>query len=175
MVAGLIFLLRIIDVSIGTVRVIYTVKGNRLVAATLGFVESAVWIFAISRAFAYVDNPLSMAGWAFGYAAGTVLGITIDQWVASGSIIMRVISQEKPHDLHHMLLDKGFGVTAIPGEGRERNIKILFIVSPRKRGDELLKTVQAIDPRAFITIDPVNRAIGGYLPVSHTPAAGIRK
>src|SRR5688500_19696304 len=97
-IALLIFCLRICDVSIGTVRVIYTIRGNRVASAVLGFVESLIWIFAISRAMAYVNNPASMIAWASGFAAGTVLGITLERWIATGHIIMRVISLEKAED-----------------------------------------------------------------------------
>src|SRR5688500_16666112 len=78
-IALLIFGLRLIDVSIGTVRVIYTIRGNRLASFLLGVVESGVWIFAISKAFVHVDHPASMIGWAFGFGAGVALGITLEQ------------------------------------------------------------------------------------------------
>ena len=71
LVAVLIFCLRICDVSIGTVRVIYTIRGQRLLSTGLGVIESFVWIFAISRAFKLVDHPASMIGWALGFGAGT--------------------------------------------------------------------------------------------------------
>jgi uncharacterized protein YebE (UPF0316 family) len=96
LIALMIFCLRICDVSIGTVRVIYTIRGNRTISAVLGFIESLIWIFAISRAFALVgQNPIGMIGWAAGFATGTVLGITLERWIATGHILMRVISLEK--------------------------------------------------------------------------------
>jgi uncharacterized protein YebE (UPF0316 family) len=174
-IALLIFCLRICDVSIGTVRVIYTIRGNRVVSAVLGFLESLVWIFAISRAFALInDHPLGMIGWAAGFAAGTVLGITLERWVATGYIIMRVISLDKPVLLRDALRSAGVGVTSVPGEGRGGALLVLFAVAPRKRGNEMLRIVQDMDPDAFITIDPVSQAIGGYLP-GVVEASAVRK
>jgi uncharacterized protein YebE (UPF0316 family) len=173
-IALLIFCLRICDVSIGTVRVIYTIRGNRVASAVLGFVESLIWIFAISRAMAYVNNPASMIAWASGFAAGTVLGITLERWIATGHIIMRVISLEKAEQLRDTLREASVGVTALNADGRGGARLVLFCVAPRKRGREMIKTVQAIDPDAFITIDPVSQAIGGYLP-GVVEASAVRK
>ena len=172
--ALLIFALRIVDVSIGTIRVIYTIRGQKLVSTCLGAVESAIWIFAITRAFKHVDSPISMAGWALGFATGTFVGIALDQWIGSGSILMRVISRNHAIRLRELLHAEGFGVTALQGQGRDGNVLVIFVVAPRKRTRELLRLVQSIDPDAFITVEPVAKAIGGYLP--HFPApASIRK
>ena len=172
--ALLIFALRIVDVSIGTVRVIYTIRGQKLVSTGLGACESFIWIFAISRAFKYVDNPLSMAGWALGFATGTFVGIALDQWIGSGSILMRVISRNHAQRLRELLHGEGFGVTAIQGQGRDGDVLVIFVVAPRKRTNDLLELVQRIDPDAFITVEPVAKAIGGYVP--HFPApASMRK
>lgn len=170
----LIFCLRICDVSIGTVRVIYTIRGNRIASASLGFIESFVWIFAISRAMAYVNNPINMVAWAGGFAAGTVLGITLERWIATGHILMRVISVDKSGSLRDALRACGVGVTAVPGEGRGGAVHVLFAVAPRKLGKAMIKTVQTVDPDAFITIDPVSQAIGGYLP-GVVEASAVRK
>ena len=173
-IALLIFCLRICDVSIGTVRVIYTIRGNRVASAVLGFLESLIWIFAISRAMAYVNNPASMVAWASGFAAGTVLGITLERWIATGHIIMRVISLEKAEQLRDTLREASVGVTALNADGRGGARLVLFCVAPRRRGRDMIKTVQAIDPDAFITIDPVSQAIGGYLP-GVVEASAVRK
>ena len=173
-IALLIFCLRICDVSIGTIRVIYTIRGNRVASASLGFLESLIWIFAISRAMKYVNNPMSMIGWAGGFAAGTVLGITMERWIATGHIIMRVISLHNAEPLRDTLRAKSVGVTALNADGRGGARLVLFCVAPRKRGKEMIAVVQSIDPDAFITIDPVSQAIGGYLP-GVVEASAVRK
>ena len=175
LVALLIFLMRIADVSIGTIRTIYTIRGQRGIAMALGVIESAIWILAISKAVALMQhNPWAMIGWACGFGAGTWTGITIERWIASGHILMRVISMDKCREIRDALLDEDVGVTRLPGEGRNGDVEVLFVVAPRRRGDELLRTIQAIAPDAFITIDPISRAIGGYMPLP-APAASMRK
>ena len=172
--ALLIFCLRIVDVSIGTIRVIYTIRGQKFVSAGLGALESFIWIFAISRAFKYVDNPLSMVGWATGFATGTFVGIALDQWIGSGQVLVRVISRNHALRLRELLHGEGFGVTAIQGQGRDGNVLVIFVVTPRKRTSELLRHVRSIDPDAFMTVEPVGRAYGGYLAHFPTPAS-VRK
>jgi uncharacterized protein YebE (UPF0316 family) len=169
-----IFAMRICDVSVGTVRVIYTIRGRRFASMCLGTLESGIWIFAISRLFKYVDNPISMVGWSVGFGVGTVVGITIEKWIASGHILMRVISTHHPVELRRALMEESVGVTALPGAGRDGEVQILFVVAPRRRGNELLSIVQQIDPDAFITIDPISQAIGGYMPLP-AEATSMRK
>jgi uncharacterized protein YebE (UPF0316 family) len=173
--ALLIFSLRIVDVSIGTLRVMYMVRGERKKSVPLAFLESAVWVFAISRIFKQVDNPLNMLAFAGGYAAGTLIGMTLERWIASGYILVRVISGKEGKDaMVEAIRGAGFGVTVMPGEGRGGEQAILFVVALRRRGRELLELVRKADEGAFVTVDAVNKAIGGYLPPAGA-AAGLRK
>jgi uncharacterized protein YebE (UPF0316 family) len=171
-----IFGLRILDVSIGTVRVIYTIRGQRLLSAILGVVESGIWIVAISSALKYAQSSrLSMVAWALGFATGTVVGISLEQWIGTGWVMMRAISQHKAGELRDTLLGRGFGVTTVNGEGRSGRVLILFVVAPRKRGKEMLAAVQSIDEDAFITIEPLSQAIGGYVPRMAAAPSAMRK
>jgi uncharacterized protein YebE (UPF0316 family) len=115
-----------------------------------------------------------MLGWAVGFAAGTVVGITIEKWIATGHILMRVISVSHAPELRQALLQESIGVTALAGEGRDGEVQVLFVVAPRRRSKELLRLVQKIDRQAFITVDPISQAIGGYMPVA-TEATALRK
>lgn len=169
----MVFCLRITDVSMGTIRVIYTIRGKRTVSFCLGVLESGIWIFAISKCMVYINrgDPMAIAGWALGFGTGTVVGITLERWMGQGSVLMRIITREKAQALRATLMEFEVGVTALPGEGRDGSLQLLFVVMPRKRLKELLGVVQRIDPQAFITIDPVSQAIGGYLPVMTEPTA----
>ena len=177
LIALMIFCLRIADVSVGTIRVIYTVRGNRLVSFSLGILESGIWIFAISRCMIYINqgNPWAIVGWSVGFGAGTAVGITLDKWLARGSVLIRIVTQHaQAHGLRTAIMANGFGVTALRGEAREGEIRLLFVMAPRRRAKEMLAIVQQIDPHAFITVDPVSEAIGGYVPVA-TEASAVRK
>jgi len=173
--ALLVFVLRVTDVSIGTLRMLYSVRGRRLAAAGLGLVESGVFILAISRVFRDLNtHPWNMVGYAAGFAAGTALGITLEKWIGSGWVLARIISRERSQVLLAALRDAGFGVTAVAGRGKDLDVLVLFVVTRRRRGEEMLRLVRECDPNAFITTEAVNIAAGGYLPHTVGPT-GVRK
>jgi uncharacterized protein YebE (UPF0316 family) len=70
-----------------------------------------------------------------------------------------------------MLRQMGFGVTAVQGEGRDGSVLILFVVAPRRRGKEVVRAVEKIDPEAFVTVEPISHALRGYLPDTTGPAS----
>lgn len=159
----LIFCLRLGDVPIGTVRTMLMVQGRKLPVALLAVCESAIWVLAISRVLkGGLDSPYKVAGYALGFATGTVLGMLIEGWLAFGKVLVRVISS-RSHALLERLRDEHFGVTAVPGQGRDGEVLILFIVLARRRKRQLLRCVRGIDPHAFITVEPVGEAHGGFV------------
>lgn len=169
-----IFLLRICDVSIGTVRVLFAMRGMRWIASALALAESAIFVTAISRVFKGATDPWKMAGYACGFGAGTFLGITIERWIGSGTILARIVT--KPlcaQGVAAALRAHAFGVTVTQGEGREGDVSLLFVVAPRRRTDELLRLTREHDPDAFVTVDTVNHAEGGY--VASAKAVSVRK
>lgn len=172
--AALIFGLRIIDVSIGTLRTMYLVRGDRVRAVPLAFCEALIWILAVSRIMKMLNEPITLVAYAAGFATGTFVGITLERWIASGWILARIVTDREDVRLIQLVRDAGFGVTVVHGEGREQPQAILFVVTLRKRGQELLELVRKLEPEAFVTIDSVQTAMGGYLPV-HVPAASLRK
>ncbi len=173
-----IFALRICDVSIGTVRTLFTIRGHRLVSFCLGVIESAIWIFAISRVMKYVsggENYLNILGWAFGFATGTVTGITLERWIGSGTVLVRVISKNHAIRLKEHLHSERFGVTSVQGQGYEGNVLVIFVVAPRRREGDVLAAIRQVDPDAFITVEPVSQAYGGFPVTAVSPAAGAMK
>src|SRR5262249_40226343 len=133
-----------------------------------------IWIFAISRVMKYVSDPAGMIGWSLGFATGTVLGISIEKWIGSGTVLVRCISRHHAIRLKEHVHTEGFGVTAVQGTGYGGNVLVLFIVAPRKREGEVLDEVRKVDPDAFITVEPVSRAIGGF-PVAALPPPSMKR
>lgn len=160
--ALLIFVLRVVDVSIGTLRVLFVMRGKKWIAACLGLCESAIFITAMSKVVRDLTTP-KMFGYAAGYAAGILVGISIEQWIAAGQVQVRIVSRANASTLRDRLRDAGFGVTAVRGEGRDDEVLILFVVCLRKRTQAVLDMVKEVDAHAFVTIDAINQAIGGYV------------
>ncbi|HEX8914069.1 MAG TPA: DUF5698 domain-containing protein [Humisphaera sp.] len=173
--ALLVFALRICDVSIGTMRMLYAIRGNRLLACVLGLLESGIFIFAISSALTgAASNKLLMVGYAAGFATGTLVGMTVENWIASGTLIARVISKHKSREVSDALRSAGFGLTEVCGHGRSMDVLVLFVVHQRKRSPQMLRVVAEADPEAFVTIESVTVARGGYVPHVAGPAT-VRK
>lgn len=159
--ALLIFSLRVCDVSVGTLRMLFTVRGRKYVSASLALLESGIFIFALSRVMKDVNSPVRMVAYALGFGTGNFCGITIERWIGSGTILARIVAKNPV--LLVGLRESGFGVTVVQGEGREGEVAVLLVVAPRRREKELLTLTEQLDPSAFVTLDAVNHAIGGYL------------
>lgn len=167
----LIFGLRIVDVSLGTLRIGFLVRGNRRLAGLFGFVESLVWLIAAAQVLSNLDSPVKFIAYAAGYAAGTMLGVSIERWLAIGNSIMRVVSPVDSPDVEPHLREAGFYVTVLNAKGRDGDVRVSFSVLPRRRIQEALKIVGGANPQAFVTFEsttPTNRP-------SATPATKIIK
>lgn len=167
--AVLVFLLRITDVSIGTFRMIETVRGHRITAACLGFVEAFIFIAAISTVLTGPMNVWQMVGYAGGFACGTLLGMSIERWIARGHLLLRVISRDHAGEVVAALRDAGFGVTVVQGEGRDGPRSILFLVIPRRKFYKAADIIELIDSEAFVMSEAVSHVVRAYAP-QVTPA-----
>ena len=87
-----IFLLRLLDQTLGTLRILYVNKGKPLFGAILGFIESAIWIVAISQVIQDLNDPFLIFGYALGFAAGTIMGSYIENTIAIGDIVVRIFA-----------------------------------------------------------------------------------
>lgn len=158
-----IFCLRIIDVSCDTMRVIFTIRGKRVVAALLGFVQALVWIFAVGNAVKHLDSAWHVFGYAAGYGMGTFVGITIERAIAYGVATVRVVSKHAGVEIADQLREHGYGVTELPGFGRDGTVEILNSVVHRRHLDSVLKIVERWDPDAFVTVEEPKVLRGGLL------------
>ncbi len=156
--AFLIFILRLIDQTLGTLRLLYVNKGKPGLGAILGFVESAIWVVAISRVIQDLNDPLLIIGYALGFAMGTIVGSYIESTIAIGDVVIRIFSSKDEHEdkLPNALREAGFGVTIINGKGMEGEVTITWCVTPRKKLRSVLKIVEKISPNAYVTTEPTS-------------------
>jgi len=159
--ALVIFCLRIVDVSCDTMRVLFTVRGKRLVSGVLGFFQAMIWIFAVGTAIKYLDSWLHILGYAGGYSVGTMVGITIERAVAYGLSTVRIISPHGGVEIAEALRERGYGVTEMAGFGREGRVEIINSVVQRAHLDEVMEIVDRYDPQAFVTAEEPKILRGG--------------
>lgn len=155
--ALLIFALRITDVSIGTLRITFLVRGRRGIAGVLSFFESLIWLVAAAQVLSTLDSPLKFVAYAGGYATGTMLGVSVERWIAVGDVLMRIVTPVDAPSSEHLLRQAGYGVTVVNGQGMRGDVRILFVVLPRRRTDRVLKIVREVNPDAYITFEPTSQ------------------
>ena len=156
----LIFLARITDQTIGTLRLIYASKGYRYIAPVVGFFESFIWLTAISQIMKHLDNIYCYFAFAAGFAMGNFLGIYLEQKISIGVIMVRLFFQNYSNQLGENLREAGFGFTLFDGEGKEGAVKLLFSTINRRDLKKFMKIVQDIHPNAFYTVEDVRQVKG---------------
>jgi uncharacterized protein YebE (UPF0316 family) len=158
----LIFVMRCIDVSLGTLRMILTIQGRRSLSSLIGFVEVSIFITAVASVVAGPLSPLRILAYGGGFAAGTFLGVTIDRKLALGDVIIRVISKQHG-PMMKALTAVGFGVTLLEGRGgRGSEVGVVFSVCHRRRMPEALHILRQIDRSAIVTVQDLRTQYLGY-------------
>lgn len=161
----LIFLARICDVSINTIRIIYMLGGRRYTATILGFFEAFIWLLVIREIFQHLDNWLCYVAYPAGFASGIFVGMIIEERIAYGKVIVRIITRKDIIPLLLFLNAQNFRHTKVDAEGPDGHETLIFTVLDRERLDELLDKLKEILPTAFYTIEKVKAAAeGGALP-----------
>ena len=156
-----IYLARICDVSIGTLRIISVARGHRIQAVTLGFVEILIWLAAISQIVTHLHQIANIVAYALGFSTGIFVGMWLEQRVPLGNQLVRVVtSPEAARHLALQLVAGGFGMTHVNAEGGFGPVSILFTIVGRSRSREVVDLVRREDPGAFYTIEDV-RTVGG--------------
>lgn len=148
-------------------RVLLAVRGKRWVAAGLGFFQALIWIFAVGNAIKHLDSWWHILGYAAGFGTGTLVGITIESALAYGLSTVRIVSQHGGVEIADALRRLGYGVTEIPGFGREGTVEIVNSVVQRQHLDDVMAIVDRFDPSAFVTAEEPKILRGGSIASRH--------
>src|SRR5688500_8861186 len=154
----LIFCARIGDVSINTIRIIYVLGGRRWTATLLGFFESFIWLMAIRQIFEHLDNWICYVAYPAGFATGIFVGMIIEERIAYGKVIVRIITRKEIKQLIQFLNVQRFRYTHVNAEGPDGHENLVFTVLERENLENLLFKLKEILPTAFFTVEKVNRA-----------------
>ena len=160
--AFLIFLVRVLSISMDTLRFMLTMRGKRGIAWILGFFESVLFVITFGAVLNDMSNFLYIIGYAAGYATGNVVGMYIERKLAVGYSHMSVFSKFKGAEVAKALRDNDFAVTEIPAQGKDGPVCISDLSVRRKDVAGVEKIVQDADPEAFVTIEDVTPLRAGY-------------
>lgn len=160
----LVLMARILDVSIGTLRIIFVSKGFKNYAAMLGFFESLIWILAVSQVMKHMDNWITYVAFAFGFALGNYVGMLIEERIAIGNQIIRIITRRDASELVDYLREQGYGVTSIDAVGENGPVKLIFTVAKRRRLEGIIGIIKRFNPNAFYTIEDIRFVKETFVP-----------
>ncbi len=163
----LIFLARIIDVTLGTFRISMISKGNKSIAPLIGFIEIFVWVMAIGKIMQTLDNYVNMAAYAGGFAAGNYIGIIIEEKIAMGIVRIQIITAKPANQLIVALRQAGYGITNHKATGKNGEVSILYSIVNRADLKQITEMILEYNPNAFYTIEDVkfvNKKLGAMLP-----------
>ncbi len=172
-----IFLLRIVDVSLSMMRMLFAVRGMRLVAAAMGFFEVLIWIIVVGNALQHLDSVYHIIAYAGGFATGNYVGVSLEARFALGVNAVRAVFRSpeaggKGAEAALALREQGYAVTELPGRGRHGSVDILNIIVQRRHVPHVLTLLQETDDTSFVTVQEVRSTTGGFLPSMGRPAAG---
>ncbi len=151
-----IFIARVLDVCLGTIRIIFISKGYKYIAPIVGFFEITVWLLAMVQIFQHLTNIIYYAAYAGGFAMGTFVGICIENKLSIGTAVIQVITQKEASKLVEVLKSKGYGITRSYAEGNHgQQVSVIYMVVDRHDLPDVIETVRRYNPRAFYSIEDV--------------------
>jgi uncharacterized protein YebE (UPF0316 family) len=166
----LVVVARICDVTLGSIRIIFLARGRRL-ASLLGFFEVLIWLLAIRQIMQNLNNPVTYIAYAIGFASGNLIGIYLEERLAVGTLIIRMITAKDVTQLIEQMHERDYGVTCVDGQGATGQVKLVYTVIRRKDLQEVRNIIAECCPKAFLSIEEVRSANEGIFP----PEAGHRR
>lgn len=160
--ALLIFALRVGDMTLDTIRVLFVVRGKKLLVWILGFFQSLIFVVAISSVLSELDNILNVIGYATGFATGNLVGMLIEQRLAIGHVLVNIISSNRGAFIAEKLRSGGYAVTEIAGRGKNGTVFELHASVLRKDVTHVETIVLEADPQAFVTAEDVRPVRRGF-------------
>ncbi len=151
----IIFVVRVIDVSLATFRVVLISQSKRHWATVVGFFESFIWILIVSQIINDVQSPINLFAYAAGFAGGTYAGMLLEKYFAMGKVLIRVITQKNAHELIHKLQNIGHEVTHLPAIQNDKSVTVFFLALKRKEIKDTLSLIKELNPDSFYTISDI--------------------
>lgn len=160
----LIFLARTCDVTLATLRNIFIHRNLKRIVPILGFFEVLIWLVAVSQTINNLHNIACYIAFAGGYSMGIFVGITIEEKLALGKQVLRIITNQETSGLTHALQEAHMGVTILDGHGAKGPVKVIFTTLKRKDVQMVHDMIQKYTPNAFYTIEDIRIASQGVFP-----------
>lgn len=157
----LIFISRLCDVSLGTIRHIFVARGFRTIVPFLGFAEVLIWLLAMTQVMKNLNNGACYFAWAAGFATGNYMGMRLEEKIALGMQVIRIITNQACDDLILALRNANHGVTVVNAEGSTGPVKMIFTIVKRKNIKNVIALIKEYNPNAFYSVEDVRDSSQG--------------
>ncbi len=161
----LIFIARICDVTIGTMRIVMVAKGQKFWAPVMGFFEVFIWIITMSKVMQNLDNFLCYIGYAGGFATGNLVGLLLEEKLAMGIVKIQIITAREANLLIEALKKAGYGITHQEAQGSTEKVSIIYSIIKRSELTKVEEIIRSYNPRAFYSIEDVKFVSQGIYPI----------
>lgn len=149
----IVFATRVLDVTLGTMRIIFLSRGRKMLAPLLGFIEVLIWITVVSQIVGGARNIVAYIAYALGFAVGNYIGMVIEDRLAIGTLVVRIILARDGKKLVDNLREAGFGVTHVDGQGASGSVLLVYTVVMRKELDRVVDIIHSTSPKTFFTVE----------------------
>ena len=157
----IIFFSRICDVSLGTLRHVFISKGFRKIVPLLGFFEVLIWIIVVAQVMKNLNNVACYLAWAGGFATGTYVGLWIEEKLALGLQVVRIITNQDCSELLEAFKKENHGITVVDAQGAVGPVKMIFTIIKRKNVKEVIQLIGQYNPTAFYSIEEIKNSNQG--------------
>lgn len=161
----IVFLARFVDVTLGTMRIIFLSRGRKFLAPLLGFVEVFIWITIVSQIVRGAQNFAAYFAYAAGFAVGNYFGMVIEDKLAIGTLVIRAILPKNGNELTQRLRDAGYGVTYVDGHGASGDVVLIYTIVMRRELGQVVDIIQTTAPKAFFTVEELRSVQQGIFPM----------
>ena len=151
----MIFLARITDVTIGTIRIVMVSKGQKMIAPLLGFFEVVIWLITMSKIVQNIDNWMAYIAYGAGFATGNYIGLIIEEKMAMGIVQMQIITRKSANNLITKLKASGYGITYHEAQGATEKVAVIYSIIQRNDIKEVVDIIRNYNPQAFYSIEDV--------------------
>ncbi|TCK98577.1 uncharacterized protein YebE (UPF0316 family) [Natranaerovirga hydrolytica] len=160
----LIFLVKVLEVTLATTRIVLITKGEKLKGAIIGFFEAILWTVLVSTVLADVtSDPYKVLIYALGFAVGNYVGTIFEQKLGFGTVrIETIANEENGLKLAKELRENGFAVTVVDGEGMHSKRLVIIMHIKRKNTEKAIRLIKKLQGDVFITVNEVKPVYGGY-------------
>lgn len=169
----IVFATRVLDVTLGTMRIIFLSRGRRILAPLLGFVEVFIWITVVSQIVGGAHNLVAYLAYAAGFAVGNYVGMVLEDKLAIGTLVIRIILPQRAEALVTSLREAGYGVTFVDGHGATGPVFLIYTVVMRRELEQVVRIIESAAPKSFFTVEELRSVQQGIFPARATqhPAA----